>query len=191
MPHLHTKCWLNHIAYKYQSKEGLSVNTVKFVIMDTQLTQTFFGPDWVSINLSDNTVRTASVSTDFRLLQTSFLVPNTTTCWIQQTNWHHDHGWCIYVIMTAVLLVVTLWLWLLSCHDFVTALDTSRRDCWQDQLIPSQKTLVPVYNYPTNSISFHVVVCTSNLLPLTNRRSLPGVRVGGCVNYLVTSEAGL
>jgi len=35
---------------------------------------------------SDNTVRTYSVSTDVRLLQTSIPVLTLQTCWIQQTN---------------------------------------------------------------------------------------------------------
>jgi len=32
---------------------------------------------------------------DFRLLQTSFTIPTLRTHWIQQTNWDHDHGYCV------------------------------------------------------------------------------------------------
>jgi len=38
------------------------------------------------ISVCDNTVRTDSVSTDFHLLRTSFLVPALRTRWIQQTR---------------------------------------------------------------------------------------------------------
>jgi len=60
------------------------------------------------VSVSDNTVTTDSVSTDFRLLQTSLPVPTLRTRWMQQANLGHDHSQRAYVIMTAVLLTALL-----------------------------------------------------------------------------------
>jgi len=70
--------------------------------MDTQLMQT---GESLLISMCDNTVRTDSVSTDFRLLQTSLPVPTLWRGWTKQTNWDYDHGRHAYVIATAVSLI--------------------------------------------------------------------------------------
>jgi len=87
-----------------------------------------------------------------------FPVPTQWRCWIQQTDSDHDHGWRAYVIMTAISLTAAPWEWLSSCRDYVTTLDNIQCCCQQDQLILLTKTLAPVDNCPTDSISFHVLV---------------------------------
>jgi len=56
--------------------------------MDTWLIQTYFLVPAESplISMCDNTVRMDSVSTDYRLLRTSFKVPTLQTRWIQQAE---------------------------------------------------------------------------------------------------------
>jgi len=58
------------------------------VIADTWLIRTSFLvlAESLLVSVCDNMVRTDSLSKDFHLLQTSFLVPRLRTCWIQQTN---------------------------------------------------------------------------------------------------------
>jgi len=72
--------------------------------MDTHLIHFSLVPaESLLISIFDNTVRTDTISMDFRLWQTSFPVPARWTCWIRDTNWDHHHGWHAYVIVTAIL----------------------------------------------------------------------------------------
>ena len=86
-----------------------SVNTDFFLFLAESL-----------ISMCDNMVRTDSISTDFHLLQTSFLVPTLRTCLIQQTNWDHDQGQRAYVIT-----IVASWERPASHCNYVSVLDTS------------------------------------------------------------------
>jgi len=104
--------------------------------------QTFFlaSDESLLISMSVNTVRTASFSTDFRLLQTSFLVPTLWTSWIQQTNWDHDHGQHAYVFTTAVVLTA-------GCVDYVTANRTVYKPTQ-----PSARSIDIVVKFPDDSL---------------------------------------
>ena len=74
------------------------------VTMDTRLILTCFLilSESLLISMCDNTVKRT------QLVRTSFPVQALWSCWIQQTNLHHNHGRRAVVIKTAISLIAKL-----------------------------------------------------------------------------------